>query len=351
MKNPAAFLADVVGIYGYQPKAWGHKRWLYVSASQIGMCAKRQGYMRERGGQELDAERPDAWGLFARGDVGEDWMCGVFDRAQLAEHGGPKLGLAFSAIGKNQVTIIDEINRLSATPDGIMWIGAEPILLEIKTVDPRVSLAAPKPTHWRQVMFAMALMARVHSIKPKRAVIIYLDASNYANVTAFDVDFDPIEGDALIDRAMMIHATATDDLEPEGVFDGGSECKTCDFAAQCRAAQVDRVKRAEASAPIDEDDLASLDDLAAQREAAAQMEGEAKRLKDSATNQIRMMLDDRGLSFAQTPGFAIRQSVTKGREACDWRQAVEDGVDLSAYVSVGNGYPRLTVRKVADDGE
>ena len=97
--------------------------------------------------------------------------------------------------------------------------------------------------------------------------------------------------------------------------------------------------------------MTDLDDLAAQREAAAQMESEAKRLKESATNQIRMILDDQHLSFAQTPGYSIRQSVTKGRETCDWRQAVKDGVDLSEYVSVGNGYPRLTIRKAKDDGE
>jgi CRISPR/Cas system-associated exonuclease Cas4 (RecB family) len=300
---------------------------------------------------QIDDERPDAWGVFARGDTGEDWVAGVFDRAQLAEHGGPKLGLAFSATGKHQVTVIDEINKLAATPDGIMWLGSEPILLEIKTIDPRVNLNGPRPTHVRQVMFAMALMARVHSIKPKRAVILYVNCGNYADVEAFDIDYDEVEGDALIDRAKRIHAATLDDLQPEGVFDGGNECKTCDFAAQCKAYQVERVERAEASADIDDDDLASLDDLAAQREAAAQMEGEAKRLKESATNQIRMLLDDRGLSFAQTPGYSIRQSVTKGRETCDWRQAVEDGVDLSDYVSVGNGYPRLTVRKVKDDGE
>ena len=81
------------------------------------------------------------------------------------------------------------------------------------------------------------------------------------------------------------------------------------------------------------------------------MEGEAKRIKESATNQIRMMLDDLGVSYAKTPGYSIRQSVTKGREVCDWRQAIEDGVDLSDYVSVGNGYPRLTIRKAKDNGE
>ena len=351
MNNPAAFVADLVDLYGYQPKEWGHRREQYVSASQIGLCEMRQHFMAQRGPTQIDDERPDAWGVFARGDTGEDWVAGVFDRAQLAEHGGSKLDLGFTATGKNQVTVIDEVNRLAATPDGVMWIAGEPILIEIKTIDPRVSLTAPKPAHWRQVMFAMALMARVHPVKPQRAVILYVDCSNYANVTAYDVPFDDVEGDALIDRAKRIHAATLDNLQPEGVFDGGNECKTCDFAAQCRAYQVERVQRAEASAPIDDGDLTDLDDLAAQREAAAQMESEAKRLKESATNQIRMMLDERGVSYAQTPGYSIRQSVTKGRETCDWRQAVEDGVDLSEYVSVGNGYPRLTVRKVADDGE
>ena len=351
MISAAAFITDLVGLYGYQPKEWAHRREQYVSASQIGLCEMRQYYMRQRGGVELDATTPAAWGVFARGDTGEEWVAGVLDRAQLAEHGGPRLGLAFTATGKHQVTVIDEINKLAATPDGIMWLGSEPILIEIKTIDPRVSLDGPKPAHHRQVMFAMALMERVHSIKPKRAVILYIDCANYANVTAFDVDYDEVEGDALINRAMRIHAATLDDLQPEGVHDGGNECKTCDFAAQCRAYQVERVERADSSAIIDEADLTDIDDLAAQREAATQMEGEAKRIKESATNQIRMIMDDRGLSFAKTQNFSIRQSVTKGRETCDWRQAIEDGVDLSEYVSVGNGYPRLTVRKVADNGE
>lgn len=351
MDNAADFVADLIGLYGYQAKEWSHRREQYVSASQIGLCEMRQFFMAQRGPVQIDDKRPDAWGVFARGDTGEEWVAGVFDRAQLAEHGGPRLGLAFSGTGKHQVTVIDEINKLAATPDGIMWLNSEPILLEIKTIDPRVSLNGPKPAHHRQVMFAMALMTRVHSIKPKRAVILYVDCSNYANVTAFDVPFDEVEGDALIDRAKRIHAATLDDLQPEGVFDGGNECKTCDFAAQCQAAQVDRVERAEASSDLPEDLVAALDDLAEQRQAAAQMESEAKRLKESATNQIRMAMDEQGVSFAQTPGFAIRQSVIKGREACDWRQAIEDGVDLSDYVSLGNGYPRLTVRKVKDDGE
>ena len=351
MNNPATFVTELVNLYGYQPKDWTHRRELYVSASQIGLFEMRQFYMMQRGPVQIEDERPDAWGVFARGDTGEEWVAGVFDRAQLAEHGGPRLGLAFSATGKHQVTVIDEINKLAATPDGIMWLGSEPILLEIKTIDPRVILDGPKPAHHRQVMFAMALMARVHSIKPRRAVLLYVDCSNYANVTAFDVDYDEVEGDALIDRAKRIHTATLDDLQPEGVYDGGNECKTCDFASQCKAYQVERVERAEASAPIDDGDLSDLDDLAAQREAAIQMEGEAKRLKESATNQIRMMLDDRGLNYAKTPGWTIRQSVTKGRETCDWRQAVADGVDLSDYVSVGNGYPRLTIKKAKDDGE
>ena len=351
MKSMATLVGDIVDLYGYQPKTWSHRREQYVSASAIGLCEMRQWYMSQRGPIQIDDERPDAWGIFARGDTGEDWAAGVFDRAQLAEHGGSKLGLAFSATGKHQVTVIDEVNKLAATPDGIMWIGGEPILIEIKTIDPRVRLDGPKAAHQRQVMFAMALMARVHSIKPKRAVVLYIDCSNYANVTAFDVEFDEVEGDALIDRAMRIHAATLDDLQPEGVHDGGNECKTCDFAAQCKAYQVERVERADSSAIMDEADLTDLDDLAAQRQAAAQMESEAKRLKESATSQIRMAMDEQGVSFVQTPGFAIRQSVTKGRETCDWRQAVEDGVDLSGYISVGNGYPRLTIRKVAHDGE
>jgi len=351
MDNVADFVTDLIGLYGYQPKEWAHRREQYVSASQIGLCELRQYFMRQRGGVEMDASAPAAWGVFARGDTGEEWVAAVLDRAQLAEHGGPRLGLAFSATGKNQVTIIDEDRRLAATPDGIMWLGSDPVLLEIKTIDPRVSLDAPKPAHWRQVMFAMALMADVHSIKPKRAVVLYVDCSNYANVTAFDVVFDPIEGGALIDRALRIHASGPDDLQAEGVLDGGGECKTCDFAAQCKAYQVERVERADATGPVDDATADELDDLAAQREAATQMEGEAKRIKESATNQIRMMLDDLGVSYAKTPGYSIRQSVTKGREVCDWRQAIEDGVDLSDYVSVGNGYPRLTIRKAKDNGE
>ena len=351
MNNPATFVAELVNLYGYQPKDWAHRRELYVSASQIGLCEMRQFYMMQRGPVQIDDERPDAWGVFARGDTGEDWVAGVFDRAQLAEHGGSQLELGFTATGKHQVTVIDEINKLAATPDGIMWVAGEPILLEIKTIDPRVNLNGPKPAHHRQVMFAMALMARVHSIKPTRAVILYVDCSNYANVTAFDVDYDEVEGDALIDRAKRIHAATLDELQPEGVYDGGNECKTCDFAAQCKAYQVERVERADASAPIDDGDLTDLDDLATQREAAAQMESEAKRIKESAANQIRMILDDRGLSYAKTPSFTIWQNVAKGRETCNWRQAVEDGVDLSDYVSVGNGYPRLMVRRAKDDGE
>lgn len=344
MDSPAQFLATVVDLFGYQPKTWGHRRELYASASQIGLCAKRQGFMMLADGT-LESEKPDAWGVFARGDTGEDWMCGVLDRAQVAEYGGPKIGLAFSYTGSKQQTIIDQQARLAATPDGIMWLGSEPVLLEFKTHDPRIKLERPKAAHARQVQFAMALMHRVHTIRPERAVILYLDCANYANVTAFDVPRDEIEGKALLDRARYIQTTKVDDLPPEGALDGGSECQTCDFAEQCKAGQVARVEKADSVSSLPDEMLQDLDELAAQREAGAAVESEGKAVKDDVTRQIRLLMDEQGVSFAQTENYAIRQSVVKGRETCDWRRAVEDGVDLSDYITVSNGHPKLTVSK------
>ena len=56
---------------------------------------------------------------------------------------------------------------------------------------------------------------------------------------------------------------------------------------------------------------------------------------------------DASLAVASSgDGFGVGERIEQV-----WNTAVEDGVDLSEYVSVGNGYPRLTIKRAKTDGE
>jgi hypothetical protein len=344
----AAFFTQMHDRFGYVPKKWAHKRHLFASASQIGLCAKKQKYMMERGGVVIDDDRPEAWGVFARGDTSEEWHVGVCHRAQLDQFGGPETGLKFQFLGEDQITVIDDARRLSATPDGIMWLRGEPILLEFKSIDPRVTLDGPKDQHRRQVLFGMGLMNDVHEIKPRRALIVYLDCSNYAVISTFLVDYDEVEIGALIDRAMLIHNTPLDEVTAEGAVFNTGECGNCQFAAMCKEGVAAKAETLDEDTRFDEETLELIDELADKRWRAMHKENLAKIDKDDSTGKIRMMLDGANAAYAMTERYSIRQSHVAGRETCDWKRAIADGVDLSDYVSRSNGSVRLSVRRRTD---
>jgi hypothetical protein len=293
---------------------------------------------------------PVAWngnGFTARGDTVEEWLCEVFRRIERHLRVVLQQDVWFSAIGDRQETLIHEPLRVSATPDGFLRVDGETVYLEIKSIDPRVAKAAlPKAAHVAQCQFGMELCRLTGHSEPQRAILIYVDASDYADITAFDIDRDAAAAKALLDRAAAVHgAQQAMDLPPEGLLDGGSECTTCALRDVCRADHSETVS-GYGDGPLDDTVAQQLAELARLRDDAATQERDAKRAKDSATDAIRVVMDDNNASRADVPGFAIRYSVARPRETFDRAAAEEAGLDLSPYMRTsGNGTPRLTIRR------
>lgn len=329
------------------PKTWEHDRSAYVSASTVYRCQRALKFSQTRDTAEWTGN-----GYTVRGDTMEEWLCKVFERIEREFRVIQQQDIWFTAIGDRQETLRDEALRISATPDGFMRLGdtGEVVYLEIKSIDPRVVLNDPKPAHVAQCQFGMELCHRLDHSKPQRALLIYIDASDYADITIFEIARDPVVARELLRRAQLTHAAQTyRDLPAEGLASGGAECKDCALYMECSAERAATVGALDPDKPAMAADLLDeLDDLARDRVTAAITEAEAKRSKEALGDRIRNILEEHGTSVAQTPGFKIRYSVTKGRESFDRDAAEADGLDLSPYMRRGNGFPRLTVTENKD---
>ena len=341
----ASWLTESARQYLNPVSNWAHNRNDYMGGSDIPQC-ERAVADKKKNPQDFDGS-----GFTARGHSCEAWLAGtggVFERMQagLQQQGHD---VWFSATGKNQMTLIDEPLRCSVTPDGFLHVDGETIYLEIKSIDPRVNLnGKPRAKHVAQVQWGMEIAHRIGHSRPQRAFLLYMNASDFADITVFDIERDPIAARELLRRAQRIQsARSAFDLEPEGLLAGGAECVNCHLKDKCKAERIERIGALdETKDTLPSHVVAQLDELARNRVTAMLDEAEAKAAKERLGDEIRMVMEENNTSVAKTPGFAIRFSVTKGRETFDRKQAEADGLDLSPYLRTSNGSPRLTIREL-----
>ena len=300
----------------------------------------------------------DTWGAAIRGTVYEDhcWVPAL--RQSLPE------GCELLFAGEDQVTMVDEDARLSATPDGLI-VGlprdclaefgipdcAEPdlpddipnsILVECKTVDPRMLLRRPKPEHEFQVQMAMGLVRRCTDYAPEYAVISYTNASFWDQVTEFPVKYS--------ERVYPPGRNAPPRCLPPAILvrcrqkassAGGQECQYCGWAKQCGEGEVSRVPaggmRLSPDAVVELKGLrdverkmaGAIEDNASMRMLGAGSHQAVPARPPGARPQRRRLVGD--VEHGQRPGHA-----KQGRRA-------EAGIDLSPYEQEGNASERLIV--------
>jgi hypothetical protein len=214
-----------------------------VGASEVGQCARKIFFAKNAGdrvhGVASDEGYSDRWGATLRGRPIENcfWVPALRGRY------GDKLLYA----GGDQYTLISGF--LSATPDGLILdqprdalaalgiadIGGDgSIVVECKTIDPRVKFDAPKPEHAFQAQMQIGLFRKLTRHQPEVAVISYVNASFFDDVTEFAVRFDPaVFENAKRCAAAIATARSTDQLKPEGWVAGGRECEFCPFTKAC----------------------------------------------------------------------------------------------------------------------
>jgi hypothetical protein len=326
-----------------------------VGASEIGQCIRKVFYSKNVDDPvyaiRRDIGHVDNWGAQQRGTTYEQafWVPAL--RAKYGNH------LKFA--GDEQRGF--ESGFLSATPDGLLTdapadilanlgvpdIESDCVLLEAKTIDPRVKLDAPKPEHRYQVIVQLGLVRETTDFTPEYAVISYADASFWSEITEFAVRFEPDVYDTAKRRAAKVMtAHNASELPPEGWISGGHECKYCPFANACG---IERRATPEATAAtVDPQFIAEARDLA--REAKHhQADAEDATAKLRATqNEIRERLRAKGLRRVAGNDFSIIWSPVKGRQSFDVKAlktaAIAAGVDVAQFETTGEATDRLDVR-------
>jgi hypothetical protein len=320
-----------------------------LGASEIGQCARKVFYLKRDG--KRDPGHVDGWGAALRGSVIERafWLPAL--RARFGDN------LKFAGDEQRQF----KSGFISATPDalltgvpsdilaslGVPDIDTDCLLLECKSIDPRVKLDAPKPEHRYQALVQLGVVRETTEFQPRFAVISYVDASFWDVVTEFVVEFDPgIYASAKARAAKVLTAEVASELPPEGFIAGGGECERCAFTRACGIER--RTLPPLSAASADPQFVAEIRELAV---AYKGRQGEADAAASKVCEvqyEIRERLRARGLRRVAGDDFSVTWSPVKGRQGLDVKAlsaaAAAAGVDVSKFETIGDPTDRLDIR-------
>ena len=328
-----------------------------VGASEVGQCARKIFFAKNAGdtvyGASSDEDYADSWGAALRGRLFEDHFWVPALRARF----GAKLLYA----GDQQQTFVSGF--LSATPDGLLIdqshdvlasvgiadIGGDgSIVVECKTIDPRVKLDAPKPEHAFQAQVQIGLFRELTPHRPEVALISYANASFLDDVIEFVVRLEPtIFANAKRRAAAILTAQEAQQLKPEGWIAGGRECEFCAFNRACGV-----IRHAVPTKPVtelpDPQFVAEIADLAREaKQRRAEAEAATQRQR-AAEEDIRERLRAKRLRRVAGDDFTVVWSPVKGRPSYDMQAireaAAKAGIDLGEYETVGESTNRLVIR-------
>jgi hypothetical protein len=328
-----------------------------VGASEIGQCARKIFFAKNEGdwltGSSRDQDHVENWGATLRGRLFEDhvWVPALRTRY------GDKLLFA----GGDQRTLV--YGPLSATPDGLIINlptdalahlgvpnigGNASVVVEAKTIDPRVALDQAKPEHVYQAIVQMGLLRELSQHRPEWAIISYANASFLDDVIEFPIEFDPATyANARARAAQIMTAKTPNELRPEGWVSGAAECSYCPFTTACGRMRHAVPTKGTADPP-DPQFVAELVDLAREAKSRrADMEAATASLRE-IEHEIRERLRSRGLRRIVGNGTSITWSAVKGRPSYDMlairEAAKEAGVDITQFETAGDPTDRLTIR-------
>ena len=298
----------------------------YMNASTTHSCIRKQWFERNLPPVEQD------WGFARRGKQGELYLVDCLRAA----------GAELLYCGEDQVSLVSEEHRISATPDGYMKTDDGWMAVEFKTIDPRTNRAyLPKPEHVTQLRIGMEIahLQGDDFPAPVSGMIVYMDASNYNDIIEIGVERDPDILDRLAPRAKkMLGAKTVDRLDREGKRTG--ECKKyggCPFAEQC-GIEIEgeaKVSRGNAGSKLD----AAVQDYVMAK--ADEQEAAARKL--FAAEDIKAELKARNASQLMVGNHRVEMTPVAGRRSYDWKAMEKAGIDLSPFMTTGKASERLTV--------
>jgi hypothetical protein len=329
-----------------------------VGASDIGQCARRVYFTKMAGdlsyGMDVDSDYVDSWGARLRGTV--------YERAFWYPAMRARFGDRLLYAGPDQKTLVSGF--LSATPDGLLLNQSRDVLaplgvpdigesgelvVEAKTIDPRVRLDEAKAQHSYQVQIQIGLLRELTKHRPNYALISYADASFWDDVAEFAIPFDlRIFTNAKARAAQIMLATSAEELKPEGWIAGGSECQRCPFTKAC--GQIRTAVPGVTDAEADPQFVAEIADLARQAKASEAALDTATSALRELQNTIRERLRDKGLRRVLGYGTKIIWTPVKGRTSIDLpelcKAAAAAGIDLANYEKAGEFSDRLVIQVI-----
>lgn len=337
-------------------KKWMYDRNLSMGASEAFDCLRKAFF--KKNGYDQDPDYDSSWGAMERGNLIEDYYV-----VPALDVGLPEGVDLIGAGQSDQTTFLDEETRLSATPDGLIAglprdalslygiddIESDCITVEVKSVDPRVSMTEEKAVHRGQVNIQMGLIRDKTDFKPRYAVILYIDASFLDNITPFVVRFEEKTYEAAKARTKkMFAAKEPTDLPAEGKVTGG--CKFCPWVKQCNGMNLAAVPTESFDKTAKDKDrekmgkLVDAEQEAKERKKLAEMDEERIRLE---MKEFLKKLGSRNLK-ATDGAWNVTYSTQKGRTGLDKEAMIADGIDLTKYEKEGEGFEvlRVTTKKI-----
>jgi CRISPR/Cas system-associated exonuclease Cas4 (RecB family) len=317
-----------------------HDRTTTVGSSEIGQCERRVWFTKaektELGSTfQRNPDYVDSWGARLRGDLVENHL---FVPAIKAHFGKNAL-----LLGKKQKTFVD--GCISATPDClVLW--NDQILIEFKSVDPRVKLDEPKPEHVYQVQVQMGIMHAKSKYRPMYAILAYVNASFMDEITEFQIDYDPdIYARAQVRAMKIMTASSHHELQPEGWIAGAKECEYCPFTDACGRARQEVPKQV--IVPADAQFVAEMSDMAKRYATLNNQMTILEEDKRRVQNEIKERLREKGQRKIDGDGVMISWAEVKGRELYDHaaiREVLANyGSDIEEFKREGTPGDRLTV--------
>jgi CRISPR/Cas system-associated exonuclease Cas4 (RecB family) len=332
-------------------RVFSKSRMKTIGASEIGQCIRKIGYLKHDMAEDSNRNpTPDRWGAARRGNTFEDHF---FVPALRMEYGENIIYL-----GKEQKTW--KYDLLSATPDGLLInqprdsladlmvpdIGPSgEVVIDCKTIDPRINLSEPKLEHVFQLQVQLGCMRRASTHKPDYGVLIYTNASFFDDVVEFVVKYDDKVFEHALKRASRIlNAEHAIDLKPEGWIAGGRECEYCTFSRACKSI---RAPSEEVKSTLDPQVFAYIKDLALKEKHWASISSDAEKEQRNIQEEIKKALRENNLRKINEGDMTITWSTVVGRPSFDMPKLKEAakavGLDVQKFERVGEPSDRLTI--------
>jgi len=308
-------------------------RLLTVGGSEAHQCIRKTWFCKNE--HPHDSAYVENKGFFIRGHAIEDTVVDLLNSV-LPDN------FEYLYTGNDQRSLVD--GQVSATPDGLLRNKdtGEEIVIEIKSLDPRSNFDKPKDAHIFQAQLQTELFNKLTKHAPQRAVLIYVDASDYSHVVQFDVERCESVLVGTHTRAKMIFtATNPTTLPAEGKYSG--ECRYCPYTTACGEAVID-------SFPTDKiDDLTEelenkLGWFVNERQGADANIKKNTKLKGSLDERIKLLLRDHNIKACRGEDWSISYASIAGRKSLDTSSVEDAGIDLSPFYVLGKPSDRLTVK-------